>query len=62
MPSKPVLPSGNKSEMKSYDVQTGKPDVILGTVDMKMAMATIFVLPWHFQVRKTYTDKNRKIF
>jgi len=36
---------GNKDEIKSYDVQSGKPDVILGAVDMKLAMATVLFYP-----------------
>jgi hypothetical protein len=40
---------GNKDEIKSYDVQSGKPDIILGAVDMKLAMATVLFYPGTFR-------------
>ena len=45
----PTAVFGNKDEIKSYDVQSGKPDVILGAVDMKLAMATILFYPGTFR-------------
>ena len=47
----PTAVYGNKDEIKSYDVQSGKPDVILGTVDMKLAMATVLFYPGTFRGR-----------
>lgn len=40
---------GNKNELKSYNVQTGKPDVIQGAVDIKLAVATVFFYPGTFR-------------
>ena len=40
---------GNKQEIKSFDVQSGKPDIILGRVDMKLAMATVLFYPGTFK-------------
>ena len=40
---------GNKEELKSYDVQSGKPDIILGAVDMKLAMASVLFYPGTFR-------------
>ena len=40
---------GNKEELKSYDVQSGKPDIILGKVAMKLAMATVLFYPGTFR-------------
>lgn len=45
----PTAVYGNKDEIKSYDVQSGKPDVILGTVDMKLAVATVLFYPGTFR-------------
>ena len=45
----PTAVYGNKDEIKSYDVQSGKPDVILGAVDMKLAMATVLFYPGTFR-------------
>ena len=45
----PTAVFGNKDEIKSYDVQSGKPDVILGAVDMKLAMATVLFYPGTFR-------------
>ena len=45
----PTAVYGNKDEIKSYDVQSGKPDIILGTVDMKLAMATVLFYPGTFR-------------
>ena len=45
----PTAVFGNKDEVKSYDVQSGKPDVILGAVDMKLAMATVLFYPGTFR-------------
>src|ERR1019366_4614962 len=45
----PTAIYGNKNEIKSYDVQSGKPDVILGAVDMKLAMATVLFYPGTFR-------------
>ena len=45
----PTAVYGNKDEVKSYDVQSGKPDVILGAVDMKLAMATVLFYPGTFR-------------
>lgn len=36
---------GNKEEIKSYSVSSGKPETVLGTVDMKLAMATVLFYP-----------------
>lgn len=36
---------GNKEEIKSYSVSSGKPEVILGSGDMKLAMATVMFYP-----------------
>ncbi len=47
----PTAIYGNKSEIKSYDVQSGKPDVILGAEDMKLAMATVLFYPGTFRGR-----------
>ena len=40
---------GSKEEIKSYDVQGGKPDIILGKVDIKLAMATVLFYPGTFK-------------
>ena len=45
----PTAVYGNKDEIKSYDVQSGKPDIILGAVDMKLAMATVLFYPGTFR-------------
>jgi hypothetical protein len=45
----PTTVFGNKEEIKSYDVQSGKPDIIMGAVDMKLAMATVFFYPGTFK-------------
>jgi hypothetical protein len=45
----PTAVFGNKGEIKSYDVQSGKPDIILGAVDMKLAMATVLFYPGTFR-------------
>ena len=45
----PTAVFGNKDEIKSYDVQSGKPDVILGAVDMKLAVATVLFYPGTFR-------------
>ena len=45
----PTAVYGNKNEIKSYDVQSGKPDIILAAVDMKLAMATVLFYPGTFR-------------
>lgn len=45
----PTAVYGNKEEIKSYDVRGGKPDIILGAVDMKLAMATVLFYPGTFR-------------
>ena len=40
---------GKNGEIKSYDVQSGKPVVMLGAVDMKLAMAEILFNPGAFR-------------
>ena len=40
---------GNRDELKSYDVQSGEPDVMLGAVDMKLAMAMVLFHPVTFR-------------
>ena len=45
----PTAVYGNKDEIKSYDVRGGKPDIILGAVDMKLAMATVLFYPGTFR-------------
>ena len=40
---------GNRDELKSYNVQTGKPDIIQGAVDIKLAVATVFFYPGTFR-------------
>jgi hypothetical protein len=40
---------GNKEDLKSYNVQSGKPEVTLGAVDMKLAMATVLFYPGTFR-------------
>ena len=45
----PTAVYGNKDEIKSYDVQGGKPDIILGAVDVKLAMATVLFYPGTFR-------------
>ena len=45
----PTAVYGNKDEIKSYDVRGGKPGIILGSVDMKLAMATVLFYPGTFR-------------
>ena len=45
----PTAVYGNKDEIKSYDVRGGKPDITLGPVDMKLAMATVLFYPGTFR-------------
>ena len=40
-----VIVYGNKREIKSYTVSSGKPEVTLSAVDMKLAMATVLFYP-----------------
>jgi len=45
----PTVAFGSKGEIKSYDVQSGKPIVMLGAVDAKLAMAEILFNPGAFR-------------